>query len=352
MLNDFAKCLIKWYEVNARNLPWRNTKDPYLIWLSEVLLQQTRVDQGLPYFEKFVAAYPTVQHLAAAKEEEVLKLWEGLGYYSRARNMLNAAKYIVHSLGAVFPASSEELFRLKGVGPYTAAAIASFAFNEVIPVLDGNVIRVSSRLIACSDDVTKGNTQAALKAFLNAQIPVEAPALFNQAMMELGALVCKPGKPDCTICPVSDFCLARERGIAANLPIKATKPQPVSRYFHYFHLHTPSHTWLKRRLAGDIWQGLYEFPMLETDAHAFESWQPPETILRLDSQTQVTLAFEAKHRLTHQIIHARFWKIYVKPEQIFPEAGIFECAHEQVAHHALHRLMLRYLEHQHTETES
>ncbi|MEN9510201.1 MAG: A/G-specific adenine glycosylase [Bacteroidota bacterium] len=352
MLNDFAKCLIKWYEANARNLPWRNTKDPYLIWLSEILLQQTRVEQGLPYYEKFVSAYPSVQHLANAREEEVLKLWEGLGYYSRARNMLHAAKYIVNSCGAVFPDSSKELSRLKGVGPYTAAAIASFAFDEVIPVLDGNVIRVSSRLLACSEDVTKGKTQAVLKAYLNAQIPDEAPALFNQAMMELGALVCKPGKPDCVLCPVSDYCQARACGIAAKLPLKAPKPQPASRYFHYFHLIAPQHTWLKRRPAGDIWQGLFEFPMHETDAHSFESWQLPQTIMRSDSQTRVSLAFECTHRLTHQIIHARFWKIYVQPEQIFPEAGIFECAHEQVAHHALHRLMLRYLEHQHTETES
>ncbi|MEY3983650.1 MAG: hypothetical protein RL160_1209 [Bacteroidota bacterium] len=352
MLNDFAKCLINWYEANARNLPWRNTKDPYLIWLSEVLLQQTRVEQGLPYYEKFVLAYPTVQKLAAAREEEVLKLWEGLGYYSRARNMLHAAKYIVHSCKGTFPASSHELHQLKGIGPYTAAAIASFAFNEVIPVLDGNVIRVSSRLLACTDDVAKSHTRDRLNLFLKQHIPAEAPALFNQAMMELGALLCKPTKPDCTWCPVSTFCLGRERGIAAKLPVKAPKPQPVSRYFHYFHLVSPKGTWLRRRAAGDIWQGLYEFPMTETNEQSFELWEWPEHLVRLDPETLVVLAFETKHRLTHQLIHARFWKIYVQPKQIFPEAGIFECAHEQVAQHALHRLMVRYLEHQHTETES
>ncbi len=348
-MNDFVKSLIRWYEGSARDLPWRSTTDPYLIWLSEVLLQQTRVDQGLPYYLKFIQAFPTIQHLASASEEEVLKLWQGLGYYSRARNMLQTARYIAYKMNGIFPHNSKTWKQMKGVGDYTAAAISSFAFGEVIPVLDGNVARVTARLLACSEDITKNTTRQLFLQFLEQLIPAAAPAVFNQAMMELGAMVCKPGKPDCASCPVASHCQGRLMGMAASLPVKAKKAKPTLRYFDYFHLVYGNRTWLIRRPSGDIWQGLHEFPMVE-NTHP----EPVPRIPFLQASALQSMALEAEytHRLTHQLINARFWKIYTTPEQINPLSGIFECAHNRLKEYALHRLMVRYLEQQHIETET
>ncbi len=347
-MNDFAKSLISWYEANARTLPWRETSNPYFIWLSEVILQQTRVEQGLPYYLRFVESFPTVQSLAAADEASVLKLWQGLGYYSRARNMLETSRYIAFQLNGVFPAHSREWSRMKGVGPYTAAAIASFAYGEVIPVLDGNVARVSARLLGCTDDITRNTTRAQFIQFLEHQIPAEAPAVFNQAMMELGALICKPAAPDCARCPLAEFCVGRKKGMAAELPVKAKKARPVSRYFHYLHLVNGEKTFLRKRTATDIWQGLHEFPLIETttpEALPECSIIYPDTVLPEKPEAVFT------HRLTHQLIHAHFWKIYVNPEQIRLPSGIFEIALGQVKDFPLHRLMVRYLEQQNIETE-
>lgn len=348
MLNEFTKSLIGWYEGNARILPWRETTDPYLIWLSEVILQQTRVDQGLPYYLKFTEAFPTIQQLAGSDEETVLKLWQGLGYYSRARNMLETARHIAFHCGGVFPANSSEWSRMKGVGAYTAAAISSFAYGEVIPVLDGNVARVTARLLACAEDISKNTTRALFIQFLEQQIPAEAPALFNQAMMELGALVCKPSSPDCAHCPVASFCLGRKQGIAASLPVKAKKARAVSRYFHYLHVVKGDKTFLRKRTSGDIWQGLHEFPLVET--HAPDA-MPEFPILPEGSSLPVKPEVIYTHRLTHQLIHAHFWKICIPPEQIRLSSGIFEIALGQVKDFPLHRLMVRYLEQQNIETE-
>lgn len=317
-----------------------------------MLLQQTRVDQGLPYYERFVAAFPTVNSLAAAQEEEVLKLWQGLGYYSRARNLLHSARYIVLNLRGVFPSNSAAWKEIKGVGAYTAAAISSFAYDEVVPVLDGNVARVCARLLDCHEDVSRPAVRKLFLQYLNELIPAEAPALFNQAMMELGALVCRPGKPDCMSCPLVAHCRAFSTGAPEKLPVKPKKTGPVARYFHYLHIVAGENTMLRKRQSGDIWQGLHEFPLVEGSGPEISREQLLPTFVTKAYRGPITLAGVFVHRLTHQIIHAYFWKIYPNPKQILTQSGIFECAHQRVQDFALHRLMLRYLEQENTETES
>ena len=244
-------------------MPWKGEKDPYKIWLSEVILQQTRVEQGWPYFEKFVAQYPTVQSLADAPEDEVLKLWEGLGYYSRARNLHAAAQHVAGELGGIFPKTYAGLRSLKGVGDYTAAAIASFAYNLPHAVLDGNVYRVLSRFLGIE---TPTDLPAAKKQFTtlaNELLDPQQPGAFNQAMMDFGALCCTPTLPNCMQCPLQPACVAHRENRVAELPVRIKKAPKKTLYFLYLILHQNGNTWLRKRTGKDIWRGLYEFPMLE-----------------------------------------------------------------------------------------
>ncbi|MFM6946709.1 MAG: A/G-specific adenine glycosylase [Flavobacteriales bacterium] len=292
--------LIKWYENHKRDLPWRHTKDPYQIWLSEIILQQTRVDQGLPYFLKFVHAFPTVECLASATELEVLNLWQGLGYYSRGRNLHRTAQIIAHEFAGKFPDSYEGLLQLKGIGPYTAAAIASFAYDLPHAVVDGNVFRVLSRYfgisLAINSTVGKKTFEKIAAEVLNKKLP----ALHNQAIMEFGALHCKPVAPKCPDCPLQFSCVARAEDKVQLLPVKEKKIKVRKRYFVY-HLEIDAQNRLafERRNAGDIWEGLYQFPLQEL---------PTE-----NAQLAYLLDFEGlwkspkfKHVLTHQKIEAFF----------------------------------------------
>ncbi len=309
----FKEGLYKWREENLRPLPWKETEDPYLIWLSEVILQQTRVEQGKAYYFNFKNQFPTIQDLAEAEEEEVLKCWQGLGYYSRARNMHQAAKFIAFERGGVFPKEMNDLLQLKGVGPYTAAAIASFAYNQPYAVLDGNVFRVLARFFGITEPInsTKGKKIFSKIALL--LLDKENPAYYNQAIMDFGALTCKSPKPDCQSCRLSDLCSARRRDDVRSFPVKTRKIQKRTRYFHYLVISDSENLILRKRIDKDIWQNLYDFPLIEKENFQ-EDWIPD---LKAIPNLPDTLFVEGKSRpyrqlLTHQEIRAVFWRIKSK----------------------------------------
>ncbi|MDF1518779.1 MAG: A/G-specific adenine glycosylase [Lutibacter sp.] len=310
----FSKQLTYWYLHNKRNLPWRNTLDPYTIWLSEIILQQTRVEQGTSYYLRFINNFPTVFDLAIASEEQVLKLWQGLGYYSRARNLHFSAKYIVNDLNGNFPASYKELLKLKGVGDYTASAIASVCFNEPTAVVDGNVYRVLSRYFGIDTAI---NSSAGIKIFKQlAQqlIDENNPGTHNQAIMEFGALMCKPGNPDCEICPLNSSCFAVANNSIKKLPVKEKKAKIRTRYFNYLVVHSSDHkTKIVKREAG-IWRNLYEFPLIETDDVIDMEAITEHAIFKelFDGLSAKVKLFDNDvlvHKLTHQHIHTKFWVV-------------------------------------------
>ena len=322
---NFAKELITWYLENKRDLPWRATKDPYQIWLSEIILQQTRVEQGKPYYFKFLQAYPDVFALANASEEEVLKTWQGLGYYSRARNLLFTAKYIAFELGGKFPGSYNELVKLKGVGDYTASAIASVCYDEPQAAVDGNVYRVLSRLFGIG---TPTNSSAGIKEFRQlAQKLIDGkdPANFNQALIEFGSEQCKPRKPLCASCPFQKECVAFQQGRIAELPVKLKKQKVQKRHFNYLvFLSEGQETILQQRRGKGIWEGLYEFPLVETmdEASAENLVQEEEFRSYAPVATEALSLFNEKpivHKLTHQHIFTKFW---ILPIEKLPTQGI------------------------------
>ncbi len=312
---DFAATLAGWYAHHKRDLPWRHTRNPYFIWLSEVILQQTRVIQGRPYYERFVAAYPTVQSLADADERDLLRLWQGLGYYSRARNMHKTAKYIAGECAGRFPESYAELLKLPGIGTYTAAAIASFAFDEKVAVVDGNVYRVLARVFGIEEDITTTTAKKTFSALANRLIQQsDNPATYNQAIMEFGAIQCTPVSPDCLLCPLQQQCRAYLTGRQRMLPVKSKKTAVRERFFNYIVIRQGDRIALKERTQKDIWQHLYDFCLIETEEpmEAFRelpegsvlNWVLREGILK-------GLSDERTHVLTHQKIRARFWLVEV-----------------------------------------
>jgi A/G-specific adenine glycosylase len=343
----FSTQLIQWYRQNKRNLPWRETTDPYRIWLSEIILQQTRVEQGLPYFLKYVQTYPNLSDFAKANEDEILKYWQGLGYYSRARNMLNTAKQIIKFHNGKFPENYAALIQLKGIGPYTAAAIASFAFNEKVAVVDGNVFRVLSRFLGIYEPI---NNSAARKLFTKAALELmnkKNPAEFNQAIMEFGATLCKPAKPDCSNCPISSACFAFSKNKIAELPVKIVKPIKRIRYFNYLHLNDSGNTFFKKRESKDIWQGLYEFPLIETPKtiNQDELLEHPDfKKLVQKAKIKITNWHSAKkHILSHQIIYARFWQIEMVKGNLKQDKAIIKISEERLAEYPVPRILDIYL---------
>jgi A/G-specific adenine glycosylase len=305
-----------WYHNNKRNLPWRHSLNPYNIWLSEIILQQTRVEQGLPYYLKFTDNYKTIIDFANADLNDILKLWQGLGYYSRARNMHIAAKYIRDNYNGIFPNNYNELIKLQGIGPYTAAAIASFAFNESKAVVDGNVFRVIARFAGIYTDINSTNGKHEFSKIANELLDKKNPAIHNQAMMELGAMVCKPQNPDCINCPINNSCFAFSNSDQKNLPVKIKKIKVKTRYFNYFVFENNGNTYLKQRGANDIWQGLFEFPLIEKPLFTNEMEVLNELIENkyFDDISDLKIVFmeNYKHILTHQILQAGFWKITSK----------------------------------------
>ncbi|MCC8359273.1 A/G-specific adenine glycosylase [Salinimicrobium sediminilitoris] len=313
---SFDKKLIYWYLENKRDLPWRATKDPYQIWLSEIILQQTRVEQGKPYYFKFLEAFPTVFSLANASEEEVLKLWQGLGYYSRARNLHFTAQYIAFDLGGRFPASYKELVKLKGVGDYTAAAIASICYDEPQAAVDGNVYRVLARIFGID---TPTNSSQGIKQFRNlAQdlISREDPANFNQALIEFGSEQCKPRNPLCNSCPFSTRCVAFNQNRINELPVKLKKLKVKKRHFNYLvYVSEEGKTIMQQRRGKGIWEGLYEFPLVETTTEAGLEHLVEEVPAAYVTSNKKPLLFNEVpivHKLTHQHIYTKFWILECK----------------------------------------
>jgi A/G-specific adenine glycosylase len=310
---DFSRTLIRWYHHHHRDLPWRHTSDPYKIWLSEIILQQTRVVQGLPYYLRFVDQYPTVFDLARADEQEVLRLWQGLGYYSRARNMHRTARQVVDEYGGSFPPTYAQLLQLKGVGQYTAAAIASFAFGEAVPAVDGNVYRVLARILGIKTDILSSSAKKEFTGVASQLIPADDPATFNQAMIEFGAIQCQPVAPDCLLCPFNTICYAFQHGAQALLPVKARKAKVRDRYLNYLVLEKGGKLAMRQRTAKDVWQGLYDFYLVESVHPVNEADELPSHLpdaAEWLQAGQVTLPQKTYvHLLSHQKLHVRFWKI-------------------------------------------
>ncbi|MDR2868585.1 MAG: A/G-specific adenine glycosylase [Bacteroidales bacterium] len=306
----FTQLLLQWYAENQRQLPWRGETDPYKIWISEIILQQTRVVQGYDYYKRFIERFPTVKVLAQASEEEVLKIWQGLGYYSRARHIHHAAQTIMTQFQGKFPSQYKDIRTLKGVGDYTAAAIASMAFQLVYPAIDGNALRVISRFFGVIEDVGMPKTVKEITAISENQIDKEHPDLYNQAIMDFGSSVCTPKNPDCENCPLQRGCYAFAHQLSTKLPLKENRVKIKERWFHYFIITNNNKTIVQQRAAKDIWRGLYEFPLWESERQEEE-----ETVLAWLSQhypgriNSGHLTQQTTSKLTHRIIYAHFYVI-------------------------------------------
>ena len=335
----FSDLLIQWYKEYHRPLPWRETTDPYKIWLSEIILQQTRVDQGMSYYLKFIEHYPTVLDLANASEQEVLNDWQGLGYYSRARNLHATAKYIANELNGVFPSTYNDIIQLKGVGPYTAAAIASFAFSEVKALVDGNVYRVLARYYDMDLPIDSTQGKKEFQRLADELIPNNQPALFNQAIMEFGALQCVPNQPNCNNCPLSNNCLSLLNQTMNQRPVKSKKTRVRKRYFYYAVFQEKDEIIIQKRTEKDIWQHLYEFPLFESDLPLTEQ-QLAQKWDNLFGIQPYFISKEVKHVLSHQHIHARFAQFNQIPQQ-FQDKMINT---SQLDHFPFPRLIEKFLE--------
>lgn len=349
----FSKKIIQWYKKNKRDLPWRKTNDPYKIWLSEVILQQTRIDQGTNYYLRFCDNYPNVNALANANEEEILKLWQGLGYYSRARNMHKTARIIVENYHGKFPDNYSDIIKLKGIGEYTAAAIASFAFSLVYPVVDGNVSRFLSRLYGIKTAVNSTEGKKEILSLATELIDQEQPGEFNQAIMEFGALQCKPQNPNCKTCIFHKECKAYEKNLVSDIPVKINNVKVKKRYFHYFMLTFDDKIYLNKRTSKDIWHNLYDFPLIEGSRFI------PKNKLIIEFANQfnihrdkinfVKTSADYKHILTHQQIFARFYEITFDDQKLFDDflslsGNQFDCIQKnKINQYPLPRLIDKYL---------
>ena len=347
-MDEIHSQLIQWFEAHQRELPWRSHPTPYYVWLSEVILQQTRVSQGLDYFNRFVERWPSLADLAAASEEEILKLWQGLGYYSRARNLHKCAKEVVRLYDGELPADYNLLVKLPGIGPYTAAAIASIAFGLPHAVVDGNVYRVLSRLF---DIDTPINSDEGIKAFASLAddlLDREHPGRHNQAMMEFGALHCVPQHPDCLRCPLQAHCLAFDHRTVEERPVKEKRLKTRTRHFHYLVVHTPQGLYMHRREKGDIWQGLYDFPCVESDRLlSLEGVTASDQFSKLMGSRpfQVTgVSPQFTHKLTHQTLIATFVEIKIFDFlPIIQENNILLVPENELGNYPIPKLIENYL---------
>ncbi len=317
---NFSKIITEWYNLNKRELPWRHTKDPYRIWVSEIILQQTRVDQGHDYYIRFLERFPDVISLAKATEEDVLSVWKGLGYYSRARNMHTTAKYVAAKFSGNFPSNHTTLLSLKGIGRYTAAAISSICGNEPYPVVDGNVVRVLSRLFGFLEPVGSPQSQKLVYAKANELITSDNPGDFNQAVMEFGATLCKPANPNCQSCPFRQDCYAFNNNLVDKIPLKKKELVRRNRFFNYLYIRVPEKgVVLYKRLEKDIWQNLWELPLHEStelfSAQEIEKTGLWRNLLGNDQAT-ITDIQDFRHILTHQVIHARFFILSGEPVRL------------------------------------
>lgn len=319
---DFSNALINWYLQNKRELPWRETKNPYHIWLSEIILQQTRVAQGLPYYEQFLKSFPTVKDLSEAKEEIVLKHWQGLGYYSRARNLHATAQFITNELNGIFPKTYTELLQLKGVGEYTAAAIASFSFDEDVAVVDGNVFRVLARFFGIENDISQPKTKKQFQELANTLLPTGKAAIFNQAIMEFGAIQCVPKNPSCSSCVFNSNCFALQKNKINQLPFKSKKTKISNRYLNYIVIKDINNNFLvEQRTENGIWKNLYQFPLIETEKKS--SIKKVNELIQEKFNVKKITVFNEKpiiHKLSHQHLNIYFFEIQLnkKVEDALP----------------------------------
>lgn len=344
-MNILTETLLKWYAGNKRELPWRDTKDPYAIWISEIILQQTRVVQGYDYFLRFMHRFPDVQALASASEDEVMKYWQGLGYYSRARNLHAAAK----SMNGVFPMTYPEVRALKGVGDYTAAAICSFAYSMPYAVVDGNVYRVLARYFGIETPIDSTEGKKIFAALAEEMLDKSHPADYNQAIMDFGAIQCTPQNPNCLFCPLSDSCSALSEGKVMRLPVKQYKTKTTNRYFNYIYVRTGAYTLVHKRTENDIWKNLFELPMIETEKdlseEEFQSCQQlHELFAEVSGELKVrSVVRNVKHVLSHRVIYANFYEVEL-PEGISSFSGYQKIRVEDLEQYAVPRLIHAFLE--------
>ena len=346
----FSDKIVKWYLENQRPLPWRETTDPYRIWLSEVILQQTRVIQGLPYYHRFLQSYPTINSLAKAPEQQVLRLWQGLGYYTRARNLHKCAKTVVDRHKGKFPSTSKELEALPGIGSYTAAAIASFAFNEHVAVVDGNVFRMLSRIFGIDAPINSAEGRKVFAELANQLLSKKQPALHNQAVMEFGAICCTPQSPKCPECPFKNTCVAFNHDLIQVLPVKIPKKTSKKRYFFYIVVNRNKSLLMKKRDAKDIWHGLFDFVLIEKDKPV-----NPEYLINEQQHQKwfhkvkgIKVSKKYKHILTHQTIHCRFIQLQVEPSFPVAEEGLSFYSLSEIAKLPKPALISRFLDEQNT----
>lgn len=309
---SFNSLILIWFDKNKRNLPWRGLSDPYKIWLSEIILQQTRVAQGTAYYSRFEENFPTLKSLAEADEQAVLKLWQGLGYYSRARNLHFTAKYINFNLKGAFPSNFSDLLKLKGIGEYTAAAIASIAFDEAVPSVDGNVFRVFARYFNIDLDISQPKTKKYFFELGKEIIDQKRPGDFNQAVMELGATICTPTNPQCEICPVHESCEALAKNKVQVLPVKSKKLKVTHRFFHFLEINDGKNWLIKKRTEKDVWFNLYNFPLIELKK---EDSIKDQFNLKSFSSEPIPISEEI-HILSHQKLHIHFWRLEVNPSEM------------------------------------
>jgi A/G-specific adenine glycosylase len=337
----------EWYQSHKRDLPWRKTTSPYHIWISEVILQQTRVEQGISYYNHFIQKFPELHDLAMAEQDQVLKAWQGLGYYTRARNLHSTAQTIIKDYQGRFPDTYEELIRLRGIGPYTAAAVASIAFGRPVAVVDGNVSRVIARLFGIILPVNTPAGNAAIRQVADEMLESSDPGMHNQAMMEFGALVCLPANPQCGNCPLTTHCKAFAKGLQRDLPVRDGKTDPRPRYFNYLYICRGNIRYLHKRLNNDIWKGLYDFPLIETETKMsfkeiavtpnWKQYLPDEGHFVEKGTVNYT------HKLTHQTIYCTFYRLEADPDQKMFLPEYLEVLEDRINDYAVPRVIERYL---------
>lgn len=344
-MNQIVFGILKWYEKNARILPWRTTNDPYKIWLSEIILQQTQIIQGLTYYEKFIENFSTINSLAEAEEDKILKFWQGLGYYSRARNLHKTAKIIKNDYQGVFPTQYSDILKLPGIGEYTAAAIASFAYELPYPALDGNVFRFISRLYNIELPIDEPKNRKVFIDILNELMLCIQPSKFNNAMMEMGATICKPQNPLCNQCAVQSFCEAYKMKTILLRPVKLKKVKVVQRHFNFFFIEYKNGFYLEQREGKGIWQNLFQLPLIETKTNANPSALTPliNTLLKCDTAIEIKHQQSIRHLLTHQTIEAQFWHIHLNKKPQFVNKKIVYTNLSDYKNFAVPKLIENYL---------
>ncbi|WP_455586827.1 A/G-specific adenine glycosylase [Bacteroides sp.] len=343
-MSNFSEILINWYHEHKRELPWRESSDPYLIWISEIILQQTRVVQGYDYFIRFIGRFPDVKTLAEADEDEVMKYWQGLGYYSRARNLHSAAR----SMNGVFPKTYSEVLALKGVGEYTAAAICSFAYNMPYAVVDGNVYRVLSRYLGIEIPIDSTEGKRLFASLADELLDKSQPAVYNQAIMDFGAIQCTPQAPACLFCPLADSCSALSKGKVMQLPVKQHKTKTTDRYLNYIYVRAGAYTFIHKRTGNDIWRNLFELPLIETAESVTEEvfFSLPEfTKMFVEGEVPVVrlVCRNVKHVLSHRVLYANFYEVTL-PEETKSFSSYLKVKTEELEQYAVPKLIHAFLE--------